>query len=332
MAVVLALALLRFFRDILSPLVVAAFMLMLVDGVSRAMQRRLPGAPAWLRGSLAGAMVLAAFSFVVGLFVIGAPPFAADIQALLPKLNVLLAHAMIMVGAVPITLQQMFSGLDTGRLVGPVFGAARHFTSYAALVFIYFGFLAASRTTFSRKAEHLYETRQRRESALRVVASVSHAVDRYTWLQTLKAFLIGVAAWLLMTVLGVKDAVFVAFLVFLSAYVPIFGAVLGSVFPGLLALSEFSDLARPLLIVGVLATTVFLIDNVIMPKWQGDELNLDPLFILISLGFWAAILGAPGVILSTPLTVAVMSIAAEFRTTRWVAVLLSRDGRPGGGG
>jgi predicted PurR-regulated permease PerM len=191
--------------------------------------------------------------------------------------------------------------------------------------------LVASRATFSRKVEYLYDTERTRESALRVVSSVSHAVDRYAWLQTLKALLIGVSAWILMTVLGVKEAVFVAFLVFLSAYVPIVGAVLGSVFPGLLALSQFDDLARPLLIVGVLATTVFLIDNVVMPKWQGDELNLDPLFILISLGFWAAILGAPGVILSTPLTVTVMAIAAEFEPTRWVAVLLSRDGRPSGG-
>jgi hypothetical protein len=36
-------------------------------------------------------------------------------------------------------------------------------------------------------------------------------------------------------------------------------------------------------------------------------------------------------LLSTPLTVTVMALAAEFETTHWVAVLLSRDGRPGGG-
>jgi predicted PurR-regulated permease PerM len=113
--------------------------------------------------------------------------------------------------------------------------------------------------------------------------------------------------------------------------VPIVGAVVGSVFPGLLALSQFDDLARPLLLVAVLASAVFVVDNVIMPKLQGDELNLDPLLILISLGFWAAILGAPGVLLSTPLTVTVMALAAEFESTRWVAILLSRDGRPGDG-
>ncbi len=47
----------------------------------------------------------------------------------------------------------------------------------------------------------------------------------------------------------------------------------------------------------VLARRVFLIDNVLMPKLQGDELNIDPLLVLISIGFWGAILGAPGVLL-----------------------------------
>ena len=329
MAVVLALSLVRFFQDILSPLVVAAFMIVLVDGISRAMHRRLPRAPAWLRAGLGGAVILMSFGLVAGLFVLEAPPFALQLHALTPKLDVLLLKVLAMIGVQPVTLEQMSSGIDPGHLVGQVFATARHITSYAALVIIYFGFLAVSRATFSRKFERLYATTAHRASALRVLGSVSHAVDRYAWLQTVKASLIAVAAWAMMAALGLHDAIFVAFLVFLTAYVPIVGAVVGSVFPGLLALSQFDDLARPLLIVGVLASAVFVVDNVLMPKLQGDELNLDPLFILISLGFWAAILGAPGVLLSTPLTVTVMALAAEFESTRWVAVLLSRDGLPG---
>ncbi|HEY5290387.1 MAG TPA: AI-2E family transporter [Caulobacteraceae bacterium] len=330
MAVVLALALVRFFQAILSPLIVAAFMIVLVDGISRLMLRRLPRAPPWLRGGIAGALILAAFATIAGLIVVEAPPFAIQIKALAPKLDALLLKAMTMVGVPPLTLEDMFSGIDPRRLAGGLFGAARHDTSYAALVIIYFGFLAASRAAFTRKFDRMYAAAEHRASALRVLASVSHAVERYTWLQTLKALSIAVVVWLLMTVLGLHDALFAAFLVFLCAYVPIVGAVAGSVFPGLLALSQFDDLTRPLLIVAVLASAVFVIDNVIMPKLQGDELNLDPLFILISLGFWAAILGAPGVLLSTPLTVAVMALAAEFEATRWVAVLLSREGLPPG--
>jgi predicted PurR-regulated permease PerM len=330
MAVVLALSLIRFFRDVLSPLVVAAFMIALADGVSRLMQQRLPTAPPWLRGGLAGAMILAAFAFIAGLIFVEAPPFALQIKSLAPKIDGVLLRSLTAVGAPPMTIEHMLKSENPERLVGPVFAALRHFTSFVALVLIYFGFLAASRATFSRKFSRFDMSAGRRASTLRVVEGVTHAVERYAWLQTLKALSIAVVAWCLMSVMGVRDAMFAAFLVFLSAFVPIVGAVIGSVFPGLLALAQFSDLTRPIEIVAVLAASVFVIDNVVMPKLQGDELNLDPLFILLSLGFWAAILGAPGVLLSTPLTVTVMAIAAEFDSTRWLAILLSRDGLPRG--
>ena len=65
-----------------------------------------------------------------------------------------------------------------------------------------------------------------------------------------------------------------------------------------------------------------------MPKLQGDELNIDPLLVLVSIGFWGVMLGAPGALLSTPLTVTVMAISAEFDGARWLAILISRDGKP----
>ena len=326
MAVVLALSLVRFFAGILSPLVVAAVMLLLTEGGSRLLQRRLPAAPPWLRGGIAGAVILGAFAVIAGLIIWQGPSFAAQIHALAPKVDAMMLRGLAAIGAQPMTIETMASGIDPKALAGAFFSTLRHFSSFATLSLIYFGFLVASRASFSRKLGGLYQTEAGRASGARVFASVTHAVDRYAVLQTLKALFIAVVVWLLMTVMGVHDALLAAFLVFLSAYVPIVGAVAGSIFPGLLALAQFDDLARPVFIVGLLAGAVFLIDNVIMPKLQGDELNLDPLFILISLGFWAAILGGPGVLLSTPLTVAVMAIAAEFRETRWLAVLLSRDG------
>jgi predicted PurR-regulated permease PerM len=61
---------------------------------------------------------------------------------------------------------------------------------------------------------------------------------------------------------------------------------------------------------------------------QGKNLNLDPVVVLLSLAFWSLIWGVPGAFLSTPLTVMAMAVLAEFSPTRWIAVLLSRDGKP----
>jgi AI-2 transport protein TqsA len=326
--VVVALALMRFFQEILTPLVVATFLLLLIDAVARALENRMPGWPDWARAALAGTVIILGFAAIGGLFAVEAPPFAGQVAGLEPRVNIVIAQAMTMAHAQPMSLGQIFSGGDPSHALTSIFSTARSLFSYGFLVIIYFGFLVASRGAFTQKVNSLYDTEAHRQGARRIVLSVRNAVEQYVRLQTLKAAMIAVAAWGMMMLFGVNDALFIAFVVFLAAYVPIVGAIAGSIFPGLVALSQFSDLTRPLVLVAVLGSTVFFIDNIVMPKLQSDELNIDPLLVLISIGFWGAILGAPGVLLSTPLTVTVMAISAEFESTRWLAVLISKDGHP----
>ena len=328
LAVVVAMFLARFFQSIVTPLVVATFLLVLIDALSRAMATRLPAAPRWVRGGLAGAVILAAFTAIGILLAIEAPPFATELRHLEPKLDGILAQAFGAVGAPPLRLRQLFSGVDPAKVLASLFATARGLISYGVLVFIYFGFLIASRAAFGRKLEGLYQDESQRQSTRRVTSSVRDAVERYVRLQTLKAALIAVVAWGAMAVMGVSDGLFIAFVVFLAAYVPIVGPVVGAAFPALAALAQYDDPTRPAVLLALVGGSAFLIDNVLMPKLASDELNIDPLLVLISIGFWGAILGAPGVLLSTPLTVTLMAILAEFDGTRWLAVMLSRDGHP----
>ena len=72
----------------------------------------------------------------------------------------------------------------------------------------------------------------------------------------------------------------------------------------------------------------FTVSHVVQPRMQGQSLNIDPIVVLLSLAFWGAIFGLTGAFLSTPLTVIIMAICAEFPAARGVAVLLSDDGKP----
>ncbi len=328
MAVVVALFLARFFQAIVTPLVVATFLLLLIDGVARLMQRRLPGSPEWFRGGLAGAVIIVAFIAIGVLLAVEAPPFAGELHGLAPKLDGLMAQGLAAVGSPPLTVRQLFRGADPAHLLAGAFLAARSLISYGVLVIIYFGFILASRAAFYRKLDVLAASEPRRRATHRVATAVRDAVERYVRLQTFKALLIAAVAFGLMALMGIRDGLFIAFMVFLAAYVPIVGPIAGALFPGFMALAEYGDALHPILMVAILGSAAFLIDNVLMPKLQGDELNIDPLLVLLSIGFWGAILGPPGVLLSTPLTVTVMAVAAEFQGTRWLAVLISRDGRP----
>jgi predicted PurR-regulated permease PerM len=72
----------------------------------------------------------------------------------------------------------------------------------------------------------------------------------------------------------------------------------------------------------------FVVGNILLPRMQGDSLNMDPLIVLLSLAFWGALWGLTGMFLSTPLTVLAMVVLAQFEGSRWIAILLSADGDP----
>lgn len=327
-AAVVAGVLVRVFQEFLAPLVVALFLLLLIDALARDLDNRFPEIPRLIRGVSAGVLIIAGFTAVILLLVVQGPPFALQFAAIEPKLNAVIAQVMRLAGQTPLTLHELLRGADPMRLLGPALGAARGGVVFFGFVMIYLGFLAAARRDFSAKLDQLYDTPRPRRQARRVIASVRNAVEHYVRLVTFKALMIAIVAFAVMTALGVNFGLFVAFLVFLSAFVPVVGAFAGALIPALVALAQFGDLTKPAMIVGGLGGAVFLIDNVLMPKLQGDDLNIDPLLVLISIGFWGVMLGPTGALLSTPLSFVVMAVTAEFDGARWLAILISKDGHP----
>jgi predicted PurR-regulated permease PerM len=98
--------------------------------------------------------------------------------------------------------------------------------------------------------------------------------------------------------------------------------------PTLFGLVELDALWKPAVIFVGMEVVHFVVGHVFLPRMQGESLNIDPLVVLLSLAFWGVIFGVAGAFLSTPLTVIVMVVCAEFPAARGIAVLLSSDGRP----
>jgi predicted PurR-regulated permease PerM len=72
----------------------------------------------------------------------------------------------------------------------------------------------------------------------------------------------------------------------------------------------------------------FVIGNFIQPRMTGDSLNLSAVVVLLALAIWGSIWGIAGAFLAAPMTVMLMIVLAQFPTTRWIAILLSEDGKP----
>ena len=329
MAAILTGYALYWMRGILTPLALAIFLLVMMDGLARVIAARAPFLPAWAALPVTLALSALAFSLTVYTVAANAAGFAAEPVDAAPRLNAVIAQVAHAMGiAVPPTIQQLINQLNPIRYLGNVAGLLQSFGSNATFVLVYLGFLLASRSGFDKKAAALFPHNDERAHATAVFVRIRDGVERYLWIQTLTGAIIAVCSWALMAVLGLESAVFWAFLIFVVCFIPVLGGLVAGVLPALFALVQYAEWWPALVLFIGLQTILFVVGNVVLPRMQRDSLNIDPVVVLLSLAFWGAIWGVTGMFLSTPLTVTGIIIMAQFPGSRWIAVLMSGDGDP----
>ena len=328
-AVILTGAALFWMGAIITPLLLAMFMAVMVDGLGRAIHRRAPFLPPGAAVMLAIVTTGVLFAVAAGIVADNATMFIGKLTDYGPKLDALMTKLAGRIGMrAPRSVGEIVGQLDPTPYLGSVAQALQGFASSAVLVLVYLGFLLASRHAFERKAIKLFRGREERLEAMRVIAHIRDSVEKYLWIQSVTGATIAVLGGVLMAGLGLENAFFWSFLIFILNFIPIVGAAVAIILPTLFALVQFGGYAQALILLGGLFTIMFLIGNIVLPRLQGDSLNMDPLVVLMSLGFWGTIWGLPGMFLSTPLTVLSMVVLAQFEGSRWIAILLSADGNP----
>jgi AI-2 transport protein TqsA len=328
-AVILAGAALYWMRGIVTPLALALFLMVMIDGFARELAKRAPFLPEW--AALPVALLTSALVFGLTVYAVAAnaAAFGAQLFDAAPRLNAMIAGvAGLFHLDVPPTIQQLINRLNPIRYFGALAGALQTFGGGATYVLIYVGFLLASRAGFANKAQALYPDPAEREHATMVFNRIRNGVERYLWIQTVTGALIAVLSWALMAALHLNSALFWAFLIFVVCYIPVVGGLIAGVLPALFALVQFVPWWPAAVLFVGLQVILFVVGSVVLPRMQRDSLNIDPVVVLLSLAFWGAIWGIIGMFLSTPLTVMGIIILAQFPGARWIAVLLSGDGEP----
>ena len=329
LAVVAVGAALAWMQAILTPLALAVFLLIMVDGFARAIRNHVRRLPEWAALPTALVVMTAVAGATLLIVAENAAGFATQLVNDAPRVNVVLkAVAGLFNLAVPPTVASLAEQVNPTRYLGQVVGAMRSFGSGLLYVLIYLGFLLASRAGFQAKAHALFPRVDELDHATAVFKRIRDGVERYLWITTLAALTIAVGSWIAMSVLGLQNAVFWAFLIFVASYVPVLGGFIGALLPPLFALLQFEAYWRAIVLFAALQVIFFVVGSVIQPRMQRDRLNIDPVVVLLALTLWGAVWGVAGMFLSTPLTVMLIIILAQFDSTRWMAVLLSGDGKP----
>jgi AI-2 transport protein TqsA len=324
-----ALALLYFFRPVLVPFIVAFVLAVLVSGLVRWIRARAPHAPGWAVSLLAGVLVIVAASG--GIFVMGQGmvQMAAQGPALASRIDGLLveaSHALKL--KEPLHLGSIVGNVSVAQIAGFVLSSLQGLASGLLLMIVYFGFMLAGRTRISRKMDHMGGPPGRARTIRAVTERIASDIETYVWVQTITGTILTAAAATVMLAVGLHNVLFWCVVFFLLTFIPNIGVTVGSVAPALFALLQFTTVWQAVVIFVVIQIVATVVGNLIYPRLQAETQNIDPVVTILALAFWSLLWGLAGAFLAVPMTLMTMMVFAQFDRTKWLAALLSNDGRP----
>lgn len=216
--------------------------------------------------------------------------------------------------------------INFASLVGTAINSLSSMFSSAVLVVLYLVFIFLESGTFKQKIDAIYSNADEQSKVENILNTIDFSLSKYLSLKTLTSALTGVLSFIVLSIIGVDFAVFWAFLIFLLNFIPNIGSMIATAFPAIMALVQSGNLVMPLIVLIGVGAVQLLVGNFIEPRLMGNSLNVSPLVVLIALVFWGWLWGIFGMIMSVPITNMIIIVCAQFKETKWIAILLSSDG------
>jgi AI-2 transport protein TqsA len=224
-------------------------------------------------------------------------------------------------------LREAVARIDLTRQIPGIIASTQSVIVTLLLLAAYIGFLFVERTHVGEKVAAMFPDGHRARDTALLFATIAQSVRRYIWIKSVVSVLTGLMCYAVLRWLGIDFAETWALLIFLLNYIPNIGSIVAVAFPALLALVQFETPGPFLVLVLSLTAIQLAIGSVLEPMLMGSTLNVSPFAIILSLTFWGTIWGVVGMFLSVPILVVVMIVCAHVPSWRWVAILLSKDGR-----
>jgi AI-2 transport protein TqsA len=166
----------------------------------------------------------------------------------------------------------------------------------------------------------------RNRDAARVILDGSAAAAvkfrKYLLVRTQMSVLTGLFVGLFALVTGLQFAAEWGVIAFALNYIPFIGPFIATLFPTLLAMTQFETWQ------GVLGTFIclniiqFVIGSYVEPRLSGSMLAISPFVVLFTIFFWTFLWGLFGTFIGVPIALAILSFCAQHPSSRWVADLL----------
>jgi AI-2 transport protein TqsA len=264
-------------------------------------------------------------------------------SVLLAQVNTVLVTTLAYTERAPSAIASMFGWLgedsqaaifnavrsvDASSYLRSAAGQASGITQATVLIILFVGFLFAERIWFDTKLESLIGDKAQALRVRKIIRSIIHRVNYYLLVKTVISGITGAMVYALALAFQLELATALGIITFVLNFIPNIGSIIATGLMALVAHVQFGD-PNTTLAIFVIATGIqFLNGNVIDPMLMGRALRLSSFGIILSLAFWGAVWGVPGMFLSVPIMVMLLVVCSHVPQLRPFAILLSREGLP----
>ncbi|SFR38658.1 Predicted PurR-regulated permease PerM [Yoonia tamlensis] len=207
-------------------------------------------------------------------------------------------------------------------------GQASNIMQATVLVILFVGFLFAERIWFETKLINFVGNEAQAARVGKIIASIIHRVNYYLLVKTVISAFTGALVFLLAKAFGLELATSIGILTFVLNFIPNIGSIVATFLIALITHVQIGEAHITLAIFVISAIIQFVNGSIIDPMLMGRALRLSSFGIILSLAFWGAVWGVPGMFLSVPIMVMLLVVCSYVPGLRPLAILLSREGLP----
>jgi predicted PurR-regulated permease PerM len=153
-------------------------------------------------------------------------------------------------------------------------------------------------------------------------AAAAEKLRRYMLVRTQMSALTGVFVGAFAGISGLQFAIEWGVIAFTLNYIPYIGPFIATLFPTLLAMTQFDSWASVVIVFVCLNVIQFVIGSYIEPRFAGNVLAISPLVVLFATLFWTFLWGLFGTFIGVPIALAALSFCGQHPSSRWIADLL----------
>lgn len=209
------------------------------------------------------------------------------------------------------------------QFMGDMVGALTKILANLILIFIILAFMLLGRPYGDMKVKQAFAPATA-ERVGKILGTISRQLSHYLSMQFLISLATGLLVWLVCRLVKLEAAPTWGALAFFLNFIPTIGSILAGVPPVLLALLQFYPSVGPAIMILVSVVIINqVLGNIVAPKVMGDQLNLSPVAILLSVLFWGWLWGIAGAFLSVVIACSIKIVCENIPLLHPVSVMMA---------